>query len=33
MEGILIARALGRLNPENFMLLQERGKIILGGLS
>lgn len=33
MEGILIGRALGRLNPQNFILLQERGKTTLGGLS
>jgi len=33
MEGILLmGRALGRPNPQNFILLEERGKTILWGL-
>jgi hypothetical protein len=31
MEGIVIGRAPGRLNPQNLFLLQMRGKTTLGG--
>jgi hypothetical protein len=33
MEGTMIGRAPGRLNPQNLILLQMRGKATLGVLS